>query len=396
MSESSRLGSGRQRRPGARAKLALILAVSLAAGLMLAACGGGSSDSSPSTSSSTNGSEGGSSEGAAAKKAVASYIGKPSAFPVTEMLKELPKGATVAYVEATGTAVGALFWEVLQPAGQVMGVKLLRIKAGLSADTVTSAFDSLLAQKPDAVIVTAIPIQLWQNQLKELQKDEIPVVTTGVTGTEPFGIEAPQAAEASSTLGGKLMANYVIGEMNPEANVAVYETPELPFTTIVAKEFVNELGSICASCSVRTVKIPIAEIGSTAPNTIVSDLQAHPDTTVAVFADNEISVGSPTAIKSAGVDVETLGYAPAPTELQYIKEGKQTAGLAVDLPVLIWTTLDQAARELTGQELSGPEGEGLAVTQFLTKEDITFDPSKGWTGYPDFGEKFAKLWGVGG
>jgi hypothetical protein len=27
---------------------------------------------------------------------------------------------------------------------------------------------------------------------------------------------------------------------------------------------------------------------------------------------------------------------------------------------------------------------------------VTFDPSHGWTGYPDFPQRFAKLWGVDG
>ena len=43
---------------------------------------------------------------------------------------------------------------------------------------------------------------------------------------------------------------------------------------------------------------------------------------------------------------------------------------------------------LTGGGLPGPQA--LAPQQFLTKEDITFDPSKGWTGYPNFAEMFAE------
>ena len=50
---------------------------------------------------------------------------------------------------------------------------------------------------------------------------------------------------------------------------------------------------------------------------------------------------------------------------------------------------------IAGQKLTGPEAEGSGVVQFLTKKDITFDPAKGWSGYPDFAERFAKLWGVG-
>ena len=76
--------------------------------------------------------------------------------------------------------------------------------------------------------------------------------------------------------------------------------------------------------------------------------------------------------------------------------GKSTAVLGFDLPVLTWTLLDQAAREIAGQELTGPEAEGLGVLQFLRKEDVQYDVSKGWSGYPEFAEMFAKLWGVKG
>jgi ribose transport system substrate-binding protein len=51
---------------------------------------------------------------------------------------------------------------------------------------------------------------------------------------------------------------------------------------------------------------------------------------------------------------------------------------------------------MVGQELTGDEAKGISPLQFLKQEDITFDPSKGWTGYPDFAQRFAKLWGVGG
>jgi len=66
---------------------------------------------------------------AAAEKIISGYVGKPSAFPVTETLEEVPKGAEIDYVDC-GTPVCALVWELLQPAAQTMGVKLERVKAG--------------------------------------------------------------------------------------------------------------------------------------------------------------------------------------------------------------------------------------------------------------------------
>lgn len=379
-----------------RVVLAVIAVLALA--LALAACGGSSSSSSSSSSASTSEgeSEGGTADVAAATEAITPYIGQPSAFPVTDPLAKLPKGATIAYMDC-GTPICSLFWELLDPAGKTMGVKLTRVKAGSAANTVSAAFDTVVAQKPDAVIVTAINVELWKNQLKQLQEAEIPVVTTGITGTEPYGIKSPQAAEPASELEGGLMADYLTAEIGTNnSKVVIYDVPELPFAGVVAEAFTTELAKVCPECTSRTVHIPVATIGNTAASQVVSDLQANPETEVAAFAINEVAIGLPAALQAAGIKVKTLGNSPGPTELQYLKEGKETAALGVDLPVLIWTTLDQAAREIGGQELTGPEAEGIGDVQFLTKKDIVFDPSKGWTGYPDFGERFAKLWGVGG
>lgn len=381
--------------------------------LGLAACGGGSSSSSssPTTEAEAEPAEtGGETEDAAeeeteasagggvaeAKKIVAPYIGQPSPFPVTEKLKEVPTGAEIDYVDC-GTPICALFWEILQPAAQTMGVKLERIKAGSAANTVASAFDTVIAKEPAAVIVGSVTMELWSKQLKELQEKEIPVVTTGISDTEEFGIEAPQASNANSERSGKLMAAYVIAEMaGEESNAVFYETPELSFTTIIAEAFKEEFENLCPECSLRIAKVGVEELGNTAPQTVVSDLQANPDTNVAVFGTAEIEAGLPTALKAAGIEVETLGSSPGPAELQYLKEGKSTAVLGFDLPVLTWGLLDQAAREIAGQKLSGPEAEGLGVLQFLKKEDVQYDVSKGWSGYPNFAEMFAELWGVKG
>jgi ribose transport system substrate-binding protein len=342
-----------------------------------------------------NGGGGGEADVAAAKAAIQPILDQPSPFPVTEPLNKVPKGAQIAFVDC-GTPICSLFWELIQPAGQTMGVDISRVRAGQSADTVGTAFDTIVSQKPDGVIVAGVDVQLWQSQLTELQDADIPIVTTGIVGAADQGIEAPQAAEPESERDGARLADYVVANYGGDANVALYQVPELTFTGVVADSFTAELEDLCPGCSVRTVDIPAATLGNTAPSQVVSDLQANPDTTVAAFAIDEVAIGLPQALQAAGIDVPLVGNGPAPPNLQQVKDGEEKAVLAVDLPVLIWTTLDQVAREITGQELSGLEAEGLTDVQLLTQEDITFDPSMGWTGYPDFAERFAKLWGVGG
>jgi ribose transport system substrate-binding protein len=361
----------------------------VALALAVAACGGSSNKKGggASTTETSNG------ENAAAKAAqvVAPYVGHPSPFPVTESLKKVPKGAHMVFVD-TGTPFGALQWELLDPAAKAMGVHIERITAGVTANTVAGAMDSVVAKNPKAVLIDGVPIELWTKQLKELQAAGATVTASGVYGIEKYGVEPVQGQEHY----GGLMANYVIGVMNPKANVALYTVPEVPPIRKTAGEFEKEFKAICPSCSLRTIDLHASEIGNTAPNTIVSDLQAHPETNVAVFGADELENGLPAARQAAGINkIETLGLAPTPTNLQYLKEGKETAALGYDVAIGMWEQLDQAARELTGQKLTGPQAKGYGVLQFLTQKDITFDPSKGWSGYPDFPERFAKLWGVG-
>lgn len=370
----------------------LSLVATAGAVLALAACGS-SSDDGAGTGTTSASAGGGSADVTGAKAAVAPFIGRPSPFPVTDRLIRRPEGATVAYMNG-GSPVGALLWEFLEPAAATMGVEAAQYKAGPGQNVTTDGFDSVVAARPDAVFDGAIDPARWTSQLEQLRADGVKVIGTAIDNGEKYGLEPVQGGRADMERNGRLLANYVVGHMNPEADVVIYDVAELGFTRLISDTFVQEMRTICPDCSVRVSHIPVATIGNTAPNTIVSDLQANSDTNVAVFASDEVQHGLPEALRKAGIEVQTLGYAPDPVNLEYLKEGKETAVLATDLSLSVWTILDQVARELTGQRMTGPQAEGLNVVQFLTPEDITFDVSHGWTGYPDYPERFAELWGV--
>lgn len=361
--------------------------------LALAACGS-SSDDGAGTGTTSASAGGGSADVSGAKAAVAPFIGRPSPFPVTERLSRRPEGATVAYMNG-GSPVGTLLWEFLKPAAATMGVEVEQYKAGPGQNVTTDGFDSVVAARPDAVFDGAIDPARWSSQLEELRADGVKVIGTAIDNGEKYGLDPVQGGRADMERNGRLLANYVVGHMEPDADVVIYDVAELGFTRLISGTFVQEMRRICPDCKVRVSHIPVATIGNTAPNTIVSDLQANPDTNVAVFASDEVQHGLPEALRKAGIEIQTLGYAPDPVNLQYLKEGKETAVLATDLSLSVWTILDQAARELTGQRMTGPQAEGLNVVQFLTPEDVTGDVSHGWTGYPDYPERFAELWGVG-
>ena len=357
----------------------------LAGSLVLAACSSATSSNSAALVASSNANR------PAAKAVLAPYTGHPSKFPVTQPLTRRPIGKTFAYLQCS-TPICGLFAQLFPPAAKALGVKLRIVKAGPSAQALQAAMNTIISEKPAAVLLPAIEPDVVSAQLAQLHKMGIPVAASGIMNGKKFGIGAPLFDTSSAELAGRILAAWVIKDKATKANVAFYLTPELSFGAYLAKGFATELHSLCASCAMRTVIVPVATIGTTAPSLVVSDLQAHPASNVAVFSTEEAATGLPAALKIAGINIVTTGFGPNPVNLADVKSGGLTSGLAIDFPVIAWTAVDAAARMVTGQALATGEQAGLPDMQMLEQRDITFNPMLGYTGYPDFAQLFAKLW----
>jgi ribose transport system substrate-binding protein len=370
---------------------ACMLSVAVAS---VAACSSSSPAGSSSVSSSgASGSAAGGANVAAAKAAIAPYTGKPGAFPVTQPLsKPLPAGTKFAFMECATGACG-LVAKLLVPAVKEIGGTLVTVNAGATAQSSQTAVASVLALKPAAVLITGLNPTIFGGGLKTLSAAGIKVVTISIAeNTKPFGITFNYVGLQATLLAGKLMADWVIANKGPQANVVFYGVPAIDFSSKQQQAFEQELQKNCPACKVRAVQIDVTTLGTTSASTVVSDLEAHPDTNVAVFASAEVAQGLPAALKAAGLSVTTLGYAPQAEILQDIKDGGITAGLAADFPISVWAALDSAARLVEGDQPTALEQSGELPLQLLEKQDITFNPANGWTAYPDFQQLFAKLW----
>ncbi|MEU9246228.1 substrate-binding domain-containing protein [Streptomyces sp. NPDC048385] len=363
-----------------RRAVAVVAALPL---LALAACGNDGADTAK---------PGGTADTATAKRMIQSYLDKPSAFPITQPLKKSPAGKKIAYMDC-GTPICALFYQISEPAAKALGMTLTRINTGQAADTVGSAFDTAVSGGYDGVFVPAIPPSLWQRGLDALHTKGIPVVTTGVTGADASKIAVRQVSEKNVKHAAELLAAYVVAEHGANVDAVLYMTPELPFVEVLSEAFQKEMKVLCGSCKVRTADIPAASLGSKAPSIIVDDLQAHPDTKTVVFGVGEQANGLAAAMKAAGLNgVEMIANSPTPETLQQIKDGSIKAGLGLDLAVIGWTAVDSLARLTTGQKADPGAVADTPPIQFLTKSNLPADVSKGWTGYPDFAQRFTALW----
>ncbi len=366
---------------------------------LVAACSSSSASKSGSTASKATGSAAKTGGGisasaiAEAKSDLAPYTGHPSPFPVDVPLKtKPPAGTKLAFLQCP-TPICALFAQLAQGAAKTLGVPLTVTKAGASAQSLQEAMSSIIAQNPSAVLVPASDPVQFRPAMQTLLSKKIPVVSQGVVDTAQFpGIKGVILGAAAAGLAGKLLADWVVLRNGTKPSV-FYNTPELTFSTLIQNGYEKQVQKLCPSCKVRVVKLPLATIGNTAPASVTSDLQAHPETKTAVFGTEEAADGVPPALKVAGIKVDAIGFAPDPEVLGYIKAGEITAGLGYDTLTSTWVQVDEAARLLTGEPLTAAEKtDEKNVMQILEQKDITFDPTHGYTGYPDTPKRFAKLW----
>jgi ribose transport system substrate-binding protein len=329
---------------------------------------------------------------AAAKAAVAQYSGKPTAFPVDAPLKSKPTGKTFAYFQCS-TPVCALFTQILQPTQKLLGYKLSVVKAGASANEVQAAMNSIVSLNPAGVLLPASDPNQFLKQIKQLQQAKVPISANGILNPQNYGIQADFINNSVDALAGKLMADWAVANSGG-GEVAFYGVPELSVSAPIRDAFNAEMARVCSSCTVRHVDIPVASIGTDAPSRVVSDLQSHPNTKAIAFVTSEAGTGLPAALNAAGLKVKIVGGGPTPATLGYIKQGQWDAAIGVDFPTMLWAQVDALARLASRQPLTSGEKLGLPPIQILTKSDITFDPTKGWVAYPDFAQRFAKLWGA--
>lgn len=369
-----------RRRPAGSAVVAFV--VTLAS---LSACGGESgSGSDPSAAPA---------DVAAAQAAIEPYLDQPTPFPIDTALVARPTGMRVAFMDC-GSAICGVFAALAAPAAEQLGMEFTAIRAGLTADSVSAAFDTVVQAGYDGVFVPAIQPSLWQRGLDQLEEAGIPVVTAGVVGVDTTKVAMSQVSDRMIDRTATLLASYVVAEQGDDANVVFYVTPEVAFNPVLEEGFTAEFTRLCPGCSVRTTKVPAAALGTQAPTIISDDLQAHPDTTAAVFAQSEATAGLPQALRTAGIseDLLTIGVFPDPSTLQLIQTGQIDVGLGFDAPVVAWTAMDSLARLSTGQPVAPGAKADTPPQQFLTKDVLTGDVSRGWVAYPDFQQRFEALW----
>jgi len=362
----------------------------LAAGtLTLAACSGGAQGGDPTSSAA---------DLAAAEGFLAPWTGdgakgllidEPLAAPVAE-------GTRVVYLDV-GTPVSAVMWENLQAPAELLGIELERVEVGRDAQSINAALNTVVELAPDGIInITLDPI-FFEPQIAQLEEMGIPIASGSVMNTVEYGL--PEAFNGPEWMraNGEALAAAAVVRSGGASEYVFYNVPEFPFSSLELEGAQTKLAELCPDCTLRVVDIPIAELGSTAADRVVSDLQANPGTEYFIAAVDEVQIGLPQKLGLAGLDVDGIAMWTAPPNYEQIAAGEQDATLSVDLNLMMWTVLDQLLREMAGQEYEWPDVQTRAatLTRITDQDNVPADPVVGYVAIPDFQDRFAANWLVG-
>lgn len=315
-------------------------------------------------------------------------IDEPLSQPVAD-------GAHVVYLDV-GTPVSAVMWSNLQAPAELLGLDLERVEVGRDAQSINSAMNTVVEKAPDGIINITLDPVFFEPQIEQLEAAGTPIASGSVMNTVEHGL--PEAFNGPEWMkaNGAALAAAAVSRSDGAGEYVFYNVPEFPFSPLELEGAEAKL-ELCPDCTLRTVDIPIAELGSTAADRVVSDLQANPDTEYFIAAVDEIQIGLPQKLKLAGLDVSGIGMWTSPPNYEQISAGEQDATLSVDLNLMMWTVLDQLLREMGGQAYEWPDNQLRAstLTRVTTEDNVPEDPMVGYQAVTDLEAQFGENWLVG-
>ncbi|MBN9024711.1 MAG: sugar ABC transporter substrate-binding protein [Rhizobiales bacterium] len=236
-----------------------------------------------------------------------------------------------------------------------LGGKVIGLDAGRNDQKLVSQLQTLVTQKPDAVIQTLGALPIVDPGLKKLRDAGIPVFTVDVVSensinnstSDNFSLGAQLALQLASDLGGK-------------GNIALFTAIE---GVVPCEIRLEELHAVLKHYpDIKVIQPDLREI---VPNTIQDSFQKvtallaqYPEGRLsAIWASWDIPVlGATQALLAAGrKDVLTYGVDGTPEYLALVADPAAPAGaVAVQQPELIGrTAVQNVARYLAGQKVPG-------------------------------------------
>ncbi len=343
-------------------------AMALAVVALLAACG----SSSTSHSQSASGGSAPSAQIAAAKALVQKYSAVQPALGIKPLTKRPPRGLTVGYINCTiptcsvnaaASGFAALGWKVVNAP--------FDLAAGPSS--YIAAWDNVLQKGVQEIIFPhQYPNSIVAKQLAEAKQKGIHVVQEGggTPSDSKYGIIGCYICGQDLTLVGKLQAAVALSSAGKAVTLGYITDPDITGCAQELDPAQSYLTSGGGGSTLKPIDISLTNTPQQDAATVVGFLERNPDVKYVAACFGEVITALPQALSQAGLasSVKLIGALPDPSDLQFIRQGQELAGIDHEGGSGWWRGVDALARASVGDKVD-PFAVGWA--RILTKANVT-------------------------
>lgn len=269
-----------------------------------------------------------------------------------------------------------------------------------NTSTINRYMLSAVSSKVDLILLGGLDPKTLQQGLEAAAKAKIPVISfTAALQTPNPVIKAPSGAywpltdvSANFVDAGRSMADYAIADSKGKGGILVLDDKEAP-SQISLASIVDEVNKECPGCSTYGLTLISSDLATTFPQKLLAFIRQHPGIKYVMLPYDPIAPAIVPVLQQAGLtDVKIVGILGLAENLQYIRDGQsQTADAAWDNNYMGWAVMDQWFREVAGQPLASPAGEG--IPQVLIDKSNVGTGNGGWATSIDYKSKYLQLWG---
>jgi ribose transport system substrate-binding protein len=226
--------------------------------------------------------------------------------------------------------------------------------------------DSVVAAKPDAILIAPTDVTAMQTPLKAAAAAGIKVVLVDTTVEDP---SFASSVISSDNVGGGAAAFEAIKQLNPNGGKVMVMSTDPGISTADARvKGFEDAAKADSKFSVLPVQYSHND-PATASNLMASALQKDPDI-IGVFASNLFAAeGTATGVRQAGKGstVKIVGFDAGPNQLKALREGTVNALVAQQPGNIGQYGVDTAVAALEGGEVTPKVQTGFTT---ITKDNL--------------------------
>lgn len=282
-------------------------------------------------------------------------------------------------------------------AAQALGWQATYLDGKGSVQGFVQAFETAINQKPDAIVVMAIPESLVATYIAKAHAQGIKVIAASSI-PEKISVENGHydayvsVREDTNAL---FQAWFTMADSRAKAKITWMWDPGYPFLTAELERQKQMFASECPAC--KALEVGLRELEAAANPVRMQTLGAgllsrNPDAEYILTAYGLNSQSLHLAAESVGRKVKVVSKNNDTNNVAFVAQGKLYAEMGASPNWGGWATMDQTVRVLAGQKPIGAT-EGNQPEHVFMRDNAPVSGELDWTKLYDYKTKYMQLWG---